>query len=189
MVIETSKGYFEILKNVKNAFNEEIFEEYYIEEYFDKYDFLVVDIADGKPRIKGFSKNNKSDNYFHNIPDYILESCNFLPIYYVLKRINQKEFENHKNDSLSEEVTKEYGSISPIEKENFDKDSLSLTQTKRENLEISIEQKNIGEIKLYKLPKDIEKDIERDKKRNFKTNFGYNKNKKSRTKEFTHKNS
>ena len=51
MVIKSQKGCFEILKNVRDAFDINKFELLYIEEIYDNYDYLVLDIADQKMRI------------------------------------------------------------------------------------------------------------------------------------------
>lgn len=196
MVVETKKGYFEILKNVREAFNVEQFEDYYIEEMHDKYDFIVLDIADDKPRIKGFEKNPSSKDYFHYIMEYVIESCNYLAPYCILRRINEKEFNEHKNDKINDEITKPFGVITPIEKENFDKDSLVLDHTSPDEKNISFATINFNSVELYPLPDDIKQEIAKEraselrsrsskKKNNFKNNNQNNKKEKV----FAHKNS
>ena len=96
MVIETKYGQFELLKNERDAFVKETFEKKYLPEYFDKYVYLVGDLADDILRIKGFSLDSKSQNYFHYIPEYITESCAYNCKYYVLKRIKQQNQTNNK---------------------------------------------------------------------------------------------
>ena len=96
MIIETKFGNFELLKNEREAFDIVKFEERYLPEYFDKYAYLVGDIADEILRLKGFSLDPKSKNYFHYIPEYVTESCAYNCKYYVLKRVknnnnNQKK--------------------------------------------------------------------------------------------------
>lgn len=197
MVVKTNKGYYEILKNVREAFTIERFESYYIEEMYDKYDFLVIDIADDKPRIKGFDKNPQSENYFHNIMDYIMESCNFLAPYAIVRRINEKEYNEHKNDSLNEEITKPFGVVNPIEKENFDKDNLTFYHTSPDEKNIDLTKDNFSTVELYPLPDDIKQEIIKERlndsrSRNNKKKFN-NKNQQStgnkKEKVFTHKNS
>jgi len=195
MVIETNKGYFEILKNVRGAFNVEQFESYYIEEMYDKYAFLVIDIADDKPRIKGFNKDNQSNDYFHYILDYVGESCNYLAPYAILRRINEKEYLEHKDDKINDEITKPFGYVSPIEKENFDKENLSFEHTLPDEKNIDLSRDNFSTIELYPLPDDIKNEIIKEKqnelrnhsKKKFKNNNNNQNNKKEKV--FTHKNS
>ena len=87
MIIETTFGKFELLKNERDAFDLVKFEAKYLPEYFDKYAYLVGDIADDILRLKGFALDSKSANYFHYIPEYITESCAYNCKYYILKRI------------------------------------------------------------------------------------------------------
>ncbi len=87
MIVETTKGKYELLKNVKDAFVKSAFEERYIEECFDKYDYLVGDVSAGILRIKGFSS---SDQSYKMIPDYLNESCAYNCAFYILHRIKEK---------------------------------------------------------------------------------------------------
>ena len=91
MIIETKFGNFELLKNERDAFVLDVFEKRYLPEYFDKYTYLVGDLADEILRLKGFSLDPKSQNYFHYIPEYITESCAYQCKYYVLKRIKNNK--------------------------------------------------------------------------------------------------
>ena len=91
MIVETKFGKFEILKNERDAFSLEMFERKYLPEYFDKYVYLVGDLADEILRLKGFALDSKSPNYFHYIPEYITESCAYNCKYYVIKRVREKE--------------------------------------------------------------------------------------------------
>ena len=84
MVIKTEKRYFEVLKNVKEALNIDQLNECYIEEWYDKFPYIVGDIADGKLRLKGFSTDSNSPCFFHKITDYILESCCYQTPYFIL---------------------------------------------------------------------------------------------------------
>ena len=86
MIIETQKGKYEMIKNIKEAFDVVAFEERYIEECFDKYDYLVGDISAGILRIKGFSSK---DQTFKTIPDYLNESCAYNCAFYILHRIKE----------------------------------------------------------------------------------------------------
>jgi uncharacterized protein YutD len=102
MIIETKFGNFELLKNERDAFDIVKFEARYLPEYFDKYTYLVGDIADDILRLKGFSLDSKSANYFHYIPEYITESCAYNCKYYILKRIKQNPQPNNKNKKRDE---------------------------------------------------------------------------------------
>jgi len=85
-IIKIKNRKFTVLKNYRDSFVSEEIEEKYIEEIFDKYDYILGDYSAGILRIKGFYHNNKEDNYKH-IPDYITESCVYGCPFYILKRI------------------------------------------------------------------------------------------------------
>ena len=104
MIIETKFGNFELLKNERDAFDIVKFESRYLPEYFDKYAYLVGDIADEILRLKGFSLDAKSKNYFHYIPEYITESCAYNCKYYVLRRIKNNQPQNNKNNKNRDEA-------------------------------------------------------------------------------------
>jgi len=97
MIIETKFGKFEILKNERDAFDLELFEKRYFPEYFDKYAYIVGDLADELLRLKGFAVDSKSPNYFHYIPEYITEACAYNCKYYVLKRVSEGNNNHNKN--------------------------------------------------------------------------------------------
>ena len=59
MIVETKFGKFELLKNERDAFSLEMFEKKYLPEYFDKYVYLVGDLADDILRLKGFALDSK----------------------------------------------------------------------------------------------------------------------------------
>ncbi len=158
MVIKTRKGYYRVLKNISNAFDLEKFEEAYIEELYNKYEYLVGDISDSILRLKGFSNNQNSSSYFHNIPDYLQESCNYRTPYYILKRIGEKEYEdllNKKDDN----VTKGYDERFVITKENFDKDALVLDKTRPNEKKIVIDTIKMNEVTTYELTDDLKEEI------------------------------
>ena len=104
MVVKTKKGYFQVLKNVKDAFNLEIFEECYIEEWYDQFIYIVGDISDSKLRLKGFSANPAAKEYFEYIPDYLIEACNYKPAYFILKKTTEEYYNEHKDEKETEEV-------------------------------------------------------------------------------------
>lgn len=116
-MIETKFGNFELLKNERDAFDIVKFEAKYLPEYFDKYPFIVGDLADDILRLKGFGFDNKNPNYFHNIPEYIVEGCAYNCKYFILKRLGEngeepkekkpfkkkiKYFKNHKKVKKNE---------------------------------------------------------------------------------------
>lgn len=177
MVIKNKIGFFEVLKNVRDAYNETLFEEHYIEEIYDKYEYLVLDMADSKIRIKGF----ESDTL---IMDYVVESCNFLCPYTILKRVDEAYYTSHKEDKETIDITKPLGEIETMECENFDKDSLVLETSAKEEPHIYFDAIKYSGISLYPLPSDLVKEIEQDKKQEKKKN---NKQKQFTPKSFDNK--
>lgn len=163
MVIKTKKGCFSVIKNVQNALDIANFEECYIEEWYDQFNYIVGDIADSKLRLKGFSNNQTSKVYYHYIPDYLLEECNYHPTYFILKRVTPEYYEEHKEDKADESV--EYGedTVFHLEKENFDKESLVLTHTKKNQPHIVINTMKMNQVQTYPLPDDLAKEVLRDK--------------------------
>lgn len=91
MMIETTFGTYQLLRNEREAFNKEQFEGRYIVECYDKYTYLVGDLSSGILRIRGFSQDAKSKNHFRYIPDYITESCVYNAQYFILKRIRNEQ--------------------------------------------------------------------------------------------------
>ncbi len=96
MIVKTKFGEFEIIKNYREAFVLEAFEERYVDVAFDRYTYLVGDMSSEKLRIKGFNSDAKSIRGFKRIPDYLNESCQVNCAHYILKRIKNKK-ENEKN--------------------------------------------------------------------------------------------
>ena len=91
MVFKSEKGMFEVQRNYRNAFNKELFVEKYIDEYFDKYPYLVGDISNGILRLKGFDTIPNSPNHYSFMDKYIENSTVIGCPYYVLKRIRSNE--------------------------------------------------------------------------------------------------
>ena len=89
-MIEVQNNKYEIIKDYKNAFELDVFLEYYT-DFFKDYDYLVGDIAYGKLRLKGFydptNKKVKSINNYDNVSTYIEEDCAKECRYYILKRV------------------------------------------------------------------------------------------------------
>lgn len=88
--VEIEKNKYELIKNFKDAFNEEVFKEYYT-EYFEDYDYIVGDIAYGKLRLKGFydekNKNVKKINNYKDVDKYLDNNCAKECAHFILKKI------------------------------------------------------------------------------------------------------
>lgn len=91
MYIEIDNNKYELIKNEREAFNEEEFRSRYT-DYFKDYDYIVGDIAYSKLRLKGFNdKTNKNYNKFNdskNIDKYILDNCAYGCKHFILKKIS-----------------------------------------------------------------------------------------------------
>ncbi|MBE6155964.1 MAG: DUF1027 domain-containing protein [Firmicutes bacterium] len=84
---------YEIVKNEKNAIEEDVLKEK-ITDYFDSFDYIFGDWAYGKVRLKGFNdkknKNYKPINDYQNIESYLKNHCAYGCRYFILKRIEKK---------------------------------------------------------------------------------------------------
>ena len=189
MVIKTQKGCFEVLKNVRNALNVEKFESLYIEEMHDKYNYFVLDVADEKIRVKGFKDTSGHENSYEYIIDYVLESCNYLAPFAILKRVDDAYYDAHKEDKETDNITSPLGLIEPIEKENFDKNTIRFEHTMPNEKNIDLSSSSNSEIKLYELPETIKDEIARERLNNNRQNHKKFSNQNSKTKVFSHKNS
>lgn len=84
---------YEVIKNEKDAIDEEVLKEK-ITDYFEPFDYIVGDWAYGKVRLKGF--NNKSNKGFKKINDidmvndYIEKYCAYGCRYFIIKKIENK---------------------------------------------------------------------------------------------------
>lgn len=94
MIIKSSFGNFELIKDHREAFNLEQFESRYVDVAFDKYTYIVGDISSNILRLKGFSKTEDSENTYKKIPDYLNESCQVNCAHFILKRLVKKEGKN-----------------------------------------------------------------------------------------------
>lgn len=90
--IEINDLEFEIVKNYKDAYNDELFKEKYT-EYFDNFDYIFGDFSYDKLRLKGFNdtKNTMttSVNDIGNLDDYIKNYCSYECRYFLLKKVNK----------------------------------------------------------------------------------------------------
>lgn len=103
MIIKTEHGTYEILKDYREAFDLEAFNLKYVNVAFDRYQYLVGDMASGLLRIKGFNSDAKSPRGFKAIPDYLNESCNYNTAYFILRRVKEKKEskQDESNDGTS----------------------------------------------------------------------------------------
>ena len=92
MKITINNKTYEIIKNEKDAIDEEVLKEA-ITEYFENFDFIVGDWAYGKLRLKGFNdksnKNFKPINDIKNVDNYIKKYCAYGCRYFILKVIEK----------------------------------------------------------------------------------------------------
>lgn len=83
---------YELIKNYRNAFNEEDFLNSVTDYYYD-YDYIVGDIAYSKLRLKGFYDNNnrkvKNINNYKYIDDYLKKYCAVDCKYFIVKKISE----------------------------------------------------------------------------------------------------
>jgi len=90
MNIEVNNNKYEVIKDYKEAFNEEEFISK-CTDYFNDYDYIVGDIAYGKLRLKGFynekSKKVKEINNFKNLDKYLKNYCANDCKYFIVKKI------------------------------------------------------------------------------------------------------
>ncbi|MCK7486742.1 MAG: YutD family protein [Bacillus subtilis] len=82
-MLETAHGEFELVKEYRDSFVLDDFNKRYL-DVLDIYPYIVGDYSAGILRLKGFSKNGKT-NGVKLIPDYLNESCAFGCPYYILK--------------------------------------------------------------------------------------------------------
>lgn len=82
---------YEIIKNYRDAFNEEEFISK-CTDYFYDYDYIVGDIAYGKLRLKGFydAKNKKANkiNNYKNVEEYLEKNCAVDCKHFIAKKEN-----------------------------------------------------------------------------------------------------
>lgn len=91
-MIVVQNAAFEVVKDVKNGFNEEAFKARY-SDILNKYDYIVGDWGYSQLRLKGFfdDQNQKAtfDTKISTLDEYIYEYCNFGCAYFVLKRLRK----------------------------------------------------------------------------------------------------
>ena len=173
MVVNSSKGMYFVQKDVRNAFNQEAFESKYIEECFDRYQYIVGDISSSILRLKGFTDDKNSDNYIGKVEEYLETSCALGCPYFILRRIHtNQEFEAY---SKRETETASTISVASMNKIAFNKDELVLESSVKNNPRIVLDINRINEMPKGYKTKDIEQFINEDniqmqnnKKQNYK---------------------
>ena len=167
MLIKSNKGLYKLERNYRDAFNLEAFQEKYIEECFDKYQYIFGDFSANILRLKGFDDNPNSNNYYKNIDKFIEESCAFGCPYFVLSRIHsENEFKSlEKNDTDPITIDSRFD-ITTIKKENFDKESLVLATTPKTDVNVVIDPTKLNSIPKGTLPNDLVEIIKNDKAQN-----------------------
>lgn len=94
MEIEVNNNKYELIKNYKEAFDQDEFLSK-CTDYFYDYDYIVGDIAYGKLRLKGFydekSKKAKKINNFKNIDNYLKTYCANDCKHYIVKKVNNSK--------------------------------------------------------------------------------------------------
>ena len=173
MVVNSSKGMYFVQKDVRNAFNQEAFESKYIEECFDRYQYIVGDISSSILRLKGFSDDKNSDNYIGKVSEYLETSCALGCPYFILKRLhNNQEYEMY---SKKETETASTITVASMDKIAFNKDELVLESSPKTKPRIVLDINRINEMPKGYKSKDIEAFINEDtaqmqnnKKQNYK---------------------
>jgi uncharacterized protein YutD len=156
MLVKCSKGMYRVLKNYRDAFKVEEFQEKYLEECFDKYPYIVGDISSTILRLKGFDDNPKSPSFYKNIDKYIEDSCAFGCPYFVLTRIHsEQEYQKLEAEDSDPITTDERFDIKTIQKENFDKESLVLKTTPKSKANIVIDSSKLNNVPKGTLPPDL----------------------------------
>jgi len=159
VVIKTTKGFFKLLTNIKDAFNKEEFERKYLDEYFNKDGFILGDISSSILRLKGFDKGNNYDVTIKEIDKYVKNDCAFHCPYYILQRISEAEFmETFKEEEHIQpygydlDIDKVYESADKIP---FDFDSLDLESSTAVKPHIVLEMQRINKVVTFALPDDL----------------------------------
>lgn len=89
--IETKVGMYELIKDHREAFDIAKFQERYVKEIYDKYDYIVGDVSSEMLRLKGFYQDLNKKQNVKEIPMYLNETCNYNTAYFILKRIIEEK--------------------------------------------------------------------------------------------------
>lgn len=87
--IELNGNEYELVKDYRNAFNEEELIEK-ITDYFNDFDYILGDYSYDKLRLKGFcnknNKNLKDVNDYTKVDNYLKNYCSYECRYYILEK-------------------------------------------------------------------------------------------------------
>ena len=90
MEIKVNNHTYEVIKNEKDAIDNEVLAEK-ITDYYDEFDYIFGDQAYNKIRLKGFYESNnkkvKALNDIKNLDDYIVNYCAYGCKVFLLKKI------------------------------------------------------------------------------------------------------
>ena len=153
--IKCQKGQFILIRNYRDAFNLENFIDKYLEEYYNKYPYIVGDISSSILRLKGFDDKPGSPNNYERIDEYLDTSCAFGCPFYVLKRIGSFDDYSKYKATHKEIVEVERVKIKFNEKENFDKENLVLETSIKNKPNIVIDSDKISKLPKGSLPLDL----------------------------------
>lgn len=108
MTIRVQGVSFEIIEDVKDAWDEEAYTARY-SDVLNKYDYIVGDWGYNQLRLRGFFEdtNRKStyDSKISTLPEYLYEYCNFGCPYFVLRRV--KEERGKKSEETEKQLVTE----------------------------------------------------------------------------------
>lgn len=86
------KNSYEIIEDIDNCFDLELFKNLYTDYFYD-YDYILGDYAYNKLRLKGFcAKGNKKINKINNYDEkdkYLKNQCAYKCKYFILKKIKK----------------------------------------------------------------------------------------------------
>lgn len=89
-IITIENQTYELIKNYRDAFNEEEFKTKYT-DYFESYDYIVGDVAYSKLRLKGFydenNKKAKKINNYSEVENYLKTNCATDCKHFILKKV------------------------------------------------------------------------------------------------------
>ena len=153
--IKCQKGQYILIRNYRDAFNLDNFMDKYLEEYYNKYPYIVGDISSSILRLKGFDDKPGSPNNYERIDEYLDTSCAFGCPFYVLKRIGSFDDFSKYKASHKEIVEVERVKIKFNEKENFDKENLVLETSVKNKPNIVIDSDKISKLPKGSLPLDL----------------------------------